>query len=382
MTHHQRVVRIVEMHSAALAVPEKIAVGADAGLCPVAVAEFLETVVPDVHEIVCVDVALTEICPNARTCRNVAIAHHRCHRNPRLAGVEKIAHIALVTSEKPLATVTHVFALGTAFFDEIHQLPHLCAVELEVGVDGGTSGWERRKHSPTFHANIKQFVFQFVEFIQTPRRNAGGNVPIQPRCLAQQAYGVECALPTVAAASHIIVIVLVAVKTNRCAAQSTVYQRFQAVVCQQHTVADNAPWIFAAVEFTPDVFDVVAQQRFAAGDDYHQVVIAHKWGYLVDDGKEIVSGHILDLRFWQAGTSAMSAMKIATQRTFPKQLPEFVEFLAVVLQAAGDFKSDAFFQRQFHFYSSLMVSSVVFVSVSVSTGSSDFFLRVKSCVVS
>ena len=44
----------------------------------------------------------------------------------------------------------------------------------------------------------------------------------------------------------------------------------------------------------------------------------------------------------------MSAMQIAPQGTFPKQLPEFVKFFAVVFDAAGKFETDAFFERQFH----------------------------------
>ena len=44
----------------------------------------------------------------------------------------------------------------------------------------------------------------------------------------------------------------------------------------------------------------------------------------------------------------MTASKIAPQRTFPKQLLEFVELLAVVFEAAGKFETDAFFQRKFH----------------------------------
>jgi len=39
----------------------------------------------------------------------------------------------------------------------------------------------------------------------------------------------------------------------------------------------------------------------------------------------------------------MTASKIAPQRTFPKQLPEFVKFFAVVFDAAGKFETDAFF---------------------------------------
>ena len=40
----------------------------------------------------------------------------------------------------------------------------------------------------------------------------------------------------------------------------------------------------------------------------------------------------------------MTAMKVAPQRTFPKQLLEFVEFLAAIFEAAGKFEPDAFFQ--------------------------------------
>ena len=44
----------------------------------------------------------------------------------------------------------------------------------------------------------------------------------------------------------------------------------------------------------------------------------------------------------------MPTMQIAPQRTFPKQLPEFVKFFAAVFDATGKFETDAFFERQFH----------------------------------
>ena len=44
----------------------------------------------------------------------------------------------------------------------------------------------------------------------------------------------------------------------------------------------------------------------------------------------------------------MPTMQIAPQRTFPKQLPEFVKFFAIVFDASGYFETNAFFKRQFH----------------------------------
>ena len=123
MAHHQRIVGVVEVHSAAFAIAEKFTIGADASLCPRAVAEFLKLVVPHVPKIVFVNVALTENRPDAGTHRNVAVAHNRSHRHARLATIKIVADIVFVTSQKTFATVTYVFALGATFYDKIHQLP-------------------------------------------------------------------------------------------------------------------------------------------------------------------------------------------------------------------------------------------------------------------
>lgn len=67
MAHHEFPVSVAKVHSAAAAKAEHVAIRTLALFSPATVPELFETIVPYLHEIVPIDIALIEIGTNART---------------------------------------------------------------------------------------------------------------------------------------------------------------------------------------------------------------------------------------------------------------------------------------------------------------------------
>lgn len=137
MTEEQATVTIVQVHAVALAVAEEGTVGTKAGLCPTAVAEGLEAVLPHVHEVIVVDVTLVVVGTDAGTGGDGAVRQDGGDTDAGVAGVEAVAHLAFVTAEETLAAVTGMYfplAAGTA--DEVHQTFEIAVVQLELGDNG------------------------------------------------------------------------------------------------------------------------------------------------------------------------------------------------------------------------------------------------------
>ncbi len=98
-------VAVVQVHTVALAVAEKGTVGTHTFFHPATIAEELETVLPHIHEFIVVDVALMVVGTDAGTGGYRAVRQNGGDTDASIAGVEAIAHLALVATEKALATV-------------------------------------------------------------------------------------------------------------------------------------------------------------------------------------------------------------------------------------------------------------------------------------
>lgn len=84
---------------------EKGTVGTHTFFHPATISEGLEAVLPHVHEVVAVDIALMVIGTNAGTGGDRAVRQNGGDADAGVAGVEAIAHLALVATEEALATV-------------------------------------------------------------------------------------------------------------------------------------------------------------------------------------------------------------------------------------------------------------------------------------
>ena len=84
------------MHGTAEALLEVFAGGAHAAAHPVAFAHDLEAVVPDIQQVILIDVALFERAVNVRAGGNVAVKQHRADIDAGAAEKVAVTHLILV----------------------------------------------------------------------------------------------------------------------------------------------------------------------------------------------------------------------------------------------------------------------------------------------
>ncbi len=93
----QEIARFVsQMHPVAFAVAKEVAIGTIALAHPLAVAKGSKAILPYVHKIVLVDIALLKVTADTGTGRNCPICQDGTHRNPCATSIEVIAYIAFV----------------------------------------------------------------------------------------------------------------------------------------------------------------------------------------------------------------------------------------------------------------------------------------------
>ena len=130
----------MQMHCPTEAALINLAVSTLACLHPLAVAERLETVFPNVDKIILIDVALGKTTVDVWTGRDGAIYQNGADSDARAAEIEPVAHLALVRADIGLATELAIdFAFLSGRDDEVHQLAELFIAELQALVGGSTT---------------------------------------------------------------------------------------------------------------------------------------------------------------------------------------------------------------------------------------------------
>lgn len=118
---------------------------------PAAVPVGLETVVPDLHEIVFVNIALDVVGADAGAGGNRAVGKDRTDGDAGVAFEKIVADVALIIAEEAFAGKG---SFDPAFFacglDEIHQAAEFAAGKLQFGVIGSTTHREDGKQPPGF----------------------------------------------------------------------------------------------------------------------------------------------------------------------------------------------------------------------------------------
>ena len=128
------------MHRPAETILKDLAISALTRLHPLAVAERLETVFPDIEKIVVVDVTLSKASVNIGSSGNRAVNENGADGDTRTAEIEPVAHLALVRTDVGLTTELAIdFAFLSGRDDEVHQLAELFIAELQALVGGRTT---------------------------------------------------------------------------------------------------------------------------------------------------------------------------------------------------------------------------------------------------
>ena len=153
MAEEQSAVAVAQMHAVTLTITEIAALGALVFLHPFAVAIFLVTVLPHVHEVVLVDVPLIIVCTDAGTGGNGAVSHHGADADTCLTGEKPVAHLALIVAEKTLTAIVCTDATFlTYLFNIVKDTTELFVRKPHHRVKGCSTNREDGKESPALYA--------------------------------------------------------------------------------------------------------------------------------------------------------------------------------------------------------------------------------------
>ena len=153
LTDLQFSIAVAEVHAIALAIAPHLAMLTLVGLHPFPVAVDLKFILPNVPEIVLVDIALMIIAADTETARNRAISQYGSHIDARTARIIVVAHLAFILAKEAVAAIISTnLAFQTGLLDEFHHLHKLFVTELEVGLVSCATEWEHREQSPTAYA--------------------------------------------------------------------------------------------------------------------------------------------------------------------------------------------------------------------------------------
>ena len=348
MAEHQLALAVAEVHAAAPAEAEVLALCALVLLHPLAVAVGSEALLPDIHEVILVNIALVIVGTDAGAGRDGAVGEDGAYADTRLAEEEMVAHIALVVAEKALTAIADVDAsLLACRTDEVHDLTELLRPELEVGIAYGATRGEDGEEAPVLEAEADE---EFAQLLQPPDValvDTGDHIEEEVLPGNHQLDGIDGALVAEGVAAHPVMVVLKAVEADGGAVHAAAKQTLEALGRETHAVGHHAPGEALVVDSPSALLKVGAHERLAAGDDDEDLVGIRPLGHLVEDAQEILLGHVGRLGLHLAVASAMLAMEVAAQRTLPEELAQRMLGDEVILQLARRLQSDATTERKF-----------------------------------
>lgn len=105
MAYHKLAFVVAQVEAVAVAVAEETARGAVVGAFPFIGAVGLVAVLPDIPELVLVDVALMVAGTDASTGGNGAVGHDRAHGDSSLTEEGEVAHLAFIVAYKSRTSV-------------------------------------------------------------------------------------------------------------------------------------------------------------------------------------------------------------------------------------------------------------------------------------
>lgn len=175
----KNVIRItsMQMHRPAKAIPIHLAVGTLSRLHPSAVTEGLETVFPNIEEVILIDIALREAAVDVGTSGNGAVNEDGANGDARTAKIEPVSDLALVGTNIGLTTKLAVyFPFLSGGNNEIHQLAELFITELQAVVSGGTPNRVYGEQAPSLDLMFNKQLFHRLQLTEVHRADTGNDV--------------------------------------------------------------------------------------------------------------------------------------------------------------------------------------------------------------
>ena len=336
------------MQAGAFAVAPVLAGLAVADFSPAAVAHHLVAVLPNVPEVVFIDVPLDVVAAQARACRDASVAKHGRDVYAGAAEERIIARVFLVAAEESFAAIIHVDDVHRFYFaDEVEHLAEFLVRELEQRIVLGAALREYGRNAPALHTDFQKQVENLREFFEVFAVHAGHHVEGESLRVGGHVDGAQRAFKAMRVAAEMIVVCFKAVKADGKRAQPCLQEARVAFGSHRKTVRDHAPGVAAFLDFLAAFFEVRAHQRFAAGYDHDKVLRVDVRGELVEHGHKVFAGHVGD-GVLDAVATAVQAMQVAAERAFPEKVREWVRLDFVVSVKAVSFESEFLFKRKLH----------------------------------
>ena len=323
-------VAVPVVHAVAEAAVEDLAVLARARAGPAAVPERKEAVPPHVIQAVRIDISLREaLAVYVGAGVDAPVDQHRRDIDSRAAEIGILPDPGLVAAQVALAAEAD--AQGRILLlppggDEIHQAPELLPGQMHVGVARGTSDGDDGEQTPIPHAKLPEQGMDLLQATDIPFVDAGDYVEVDPGLRGRDADRLYGARKAAGAAAHPVVLRLLSVQTDSQGPQPRPHQPGVHLPIIEKAVGHEAPAHSAAAYAFPDLFEVGAQERFAAGKHDGELprnLLARNG---VQCFQEIFQRHIAPAARQRAVAAAVPACQIAPGGALPEQVVQFVDF--------------------------------------------------------
>ena len=330
------------MHAIAEAIAEVLTVCALVLAHPVAVAVGKETALPDVHEVVVVDIALLVVAADAGAGGDGAVDKDGADGDTSLAGVEVVAHLSLIVAEKSLAAVVYLkFALAAGLPNEVENAAELVAPELHDRIGSGSPDREHSEEPPAAHALGDEVRLDVMEFRVVTTVDAGDDIGHKSVHADYPGEGFVYSLETVGMAAHPVVIVAKAVETDGDGVHASLKQGVETGFRKEKAIGDHAPGESLVIDGSAAGLEIVTHKRLATRDDDEHGVGIGAGGNAVEHAEEVGEGHVLTSCNSLTIAATMAAVEVAAQGTLPEQLLQGVVGNHVLLPTSPEFKGDS-----------------------------------------
>lgn len=220
-------------------------------------------------------------------------------------------------------------SLLSGLANESEQGCELLAGDEQLGVVFGTSHRCDSEESPALNALRYKELSNIIQMTDVTTVDASDNVKYE----AVFAFLGDCqrdgslsSSEGVCRTSHPVMLLLQSVQTDGQRAQSCLTKRTKTLFGQGNTVGDKSPWKMAFLQFGSHLLQVSPHERFASGNDNHDVAgIGMRNDFFVQYLEKILGGHIGLGGVAQAVASAMQTADVTAQGALPEELLERVQ---------------------------------------------------------
>ena len=325
MAKQQLVIAVAQVHAVSLTIAEIFAVSTLACLFPLPLTVGRKPVLPDLHEVILVDVALMKVGTDTCTGTYCPIGHHTTNRNAGLTGVKQITHLALIVAQEALAAVVHTDL--TLLARPLYIVEHTS--ELLIGephhrVLGSPAYRENGEKTPSPDALRDEEMLDVVKTRKVTTVHAGNDVEEKSLLGSEHVNGLANHAEALRVASHPVVLVLQPVKADRHRADASPEKPLPSTGRQVEAVGHHPPGESLLTDGCTAVFKVLSHQRLPTSDDDAHLVGISFPGDGVEHTQEVLLGHVLARRLHLAVAAAVTAFQVAAQRTLPEELPQGV----------------------------------------------------------